>query len=99
MMASPLMAAIDDRAGRPSVKIEFQNDRWPTSQALPLIGGASADPAGSSNVKILHLAACREGRTSPDLSRSFFAAREAACDHAARCEVAAAIAATFFGLA
>jgi len=36
------------------------------AEALPLIGGASADPAGSSNVKILHLAACREGQTSPD---------------------------------
>jgi hypothetical protein len=58
-MSSPVML----RSATPPTKcqIELQNVRPPTAPTL------RACPAGSSEVKILHLAACREGRTPLDL--------------------------------
>jgi hypothetical protein len=43
------------------ISIDFRNARPPTAPTLPLIGGTTAGPAGSSQIKLHRLPVCPEG--------------------------------------
>jgi hypothetical protein len=58
-MASPKMVADTRQRHRnrqpclpTKCQFEFYNVRWPTAQTLPLIGGTTAGPAGSSVITL-----------------------------------------------
>jgi hypothetical protein len=70
---------VDAQSGRlmpPARHINFRSTCRPTAQTLPLIGGTTAGPAGSSQKNLHRIPTRPEG----GIPLSYFAAREAAVD-------------------